>query len=84
LAAARSKLLSPQALVSRLERRFELLQGGPRDLPVRQQTLRATIDWSYDLLEVGEQSLFARLAVFAGGFTLEAAEAVSDLEDAQA
>jgi predicted ATPase/class 3 adenylate cyclase len=81
LAAARSKLLSPQALVSRLERRFELLQGGPRDLPVRQQTLRATIDWSYALLDAGEQSLFARLAVFAGGCTLEAAEAVCGLED---
>jgi predicted ATPase/class 3 adenylate cyclase/Tfp pilus assembly protein PilF len=83
LAAARSKLLSPEALVSRLERRFELLQGGPRDLPVRQQTLRATIDWSYNLLEAGEQSLFARLAVFAGGCTLEAAEAVCDLQDGQ-
>jgi predicted ATPase/class 3 adenylate cyclase len=81
LAAARSKLLSPKALVSRLERRFELLQGGPRDLPARQQTLRATVDWSYDLLEAGEQSLFARLAMFAGGCTLEAAEAVCDLGD---
>ena len=80
LAAARSKILSPQALLSRLERRLQLLKGGPRDLPARQQTLRATIDWSYDLLDVSEQSLFARLAIFAGGCTLEAAEVVCNLE----
>jgi predicted ATPase/class 3 adenylate cyclase len=80
LAAARSRMLSPQALLSRLERRLQLLKGGDRDLPARQQTLRATIDWSYDLLEVSEQSLFARLAVFAGGCTMEAAEVVCDLE----
>jgi predicted ATPase len=80
LAAARSKILSPQALLSRLERRLQLLRGGARDLPARQQTLRATIDWSYDLLDVSEQSLFARLAVFAGGCTLEAAEVVCNLE----
>jgi predicted ATPase/class 3 adenylate cyclase len=77
LAAARGKLLSPQALLARLEQRFDLLVGGPRDMPSRQQTLRATIDWSYDLLSPTEQTLFARIAVFAGGFTLEAAEAVS-------
>ena len=71
-----SKLLSPQALLARLEQRLDLLTGGPRDLPARQQTLRATIDWSYDLLGPDEQTLFARLAVFAGGCTLEAAEAV--------
>jgi len=76
LAAARAKLLSPQALLARLEQRFDLLTGGPRDQPERQQTLRATIDWSYELLGPGEQTLFARLAVFAGGCTLEAAEAV--------
>ena len=76
LAAARAKLLSPQALLARLEQRFDLLTGGPRDLPARQQTLRATIDWSYDLLGPDEQALFARLAVFVGGCTLEAAEAV--------
>src|SRR5215216_5717150 len=80
LAAARSSILSPQALLSRLERRLQLLIGGARDLPARQQTLRATIDWSYDLLDVTEQSLFARLAVFAGGCTLEAAEVVCNLE----
>jgi predicted ATPase len=76
LAAARAKLLSPQALLARLEQRFDLLIGGPRDMPARQQTLRATIDWSYGLLGPDEQTLFARLAVFAGGCTLEAAEAV--------
>jgi predicted ATPase/DNA-binding SARP family transcriptional activator len=76
LAAARAKLLSPQALLARLEQRFELLTGGPRDRPERQQTLRATIDWSYGLLGAEEQTLSARLAVFAGGCELEAAEAV--------
>ena len=76
LAAARAKLLSPQALLARLEQRFDLLTGGPRDMPARQQTLRATIDWSYGLLGPDEQTLFARLAVFVGGCTLEAAEAV--------
>src|SRR5262249_47653115 len=76
LAAARAKLLSPQALLARIEQRLDLLTSGPRDLPVRQQTLRATIDWSYGLLEPDEQTLFTRLAVFHGGCTLEAAEAV--------
>jgi predicted ATPase len=76
LAASRAKLLSPQALLARLERRFDLLTGGPRDMPERQQTLRATIDWSYGLLGRDEQTLFARLAVFVGGCTLEAVEAV--------
>ncbi len=76
LAAARAKLLSTQALLARLEQRFDLLVGGPRDMPARQQTLRATIDWSYGLLGPDEQALFARLAAFAGGCTLEAAEAV--------
>jgi predicted ATPase/class 3 adenylate cyclase len=75
LAAARAKLLSPQALLARLEQRFELLTGGPRDVPARQQTLRATIDWSYGLLGAEEQTLSACLAVFVGGCTLEAAEA---------
>jgi predicted ATPase len=76
LAAPRIKLLSPQALVARLEHRFEVLTQGYRDLPERQQTLRKTIEWSYDLLMVPEQQLFRRLAVFAGGCTLDALEAV--------
>jgi predicted ATPase/class 3 adenylate cyclase len=80
LAAARSRLLPPQALLARLERRLQFLKGGPRDLPTRQQTLRATIDWSYALLEADEQTLLARLAIFAGGCTLEAAEAVCNPE----
>jgi predicted ATPase/class 3 adenylate cyclase len=76
LAAARVKLLPPPALLSRLERRLAVLTGGARDLPARQQTLRGTIDWSYALLNPGERTLFAWLAVFAGGCTLEAAEDV--------
>src|SRR5262245_41105184 len=76
LAAARAKLLSPQALLARLEQQLDLLSGGPRDLPARQQTLRATIDWSHGLLDPEERLLFARLAVFHGGCTLEAADAV--------
>ncbi len=76
LAAARAALLSPRMLLARLDHRLLLLTGGPRDLPARQRTLRATIDWSYDLLDVGEQLLLSRLAVFVGGWTLEAAEAV--------
>jgi predicted ATPase/class 3 adenylate cyclase len=76
LAAARVRLLPPQTLISRLEQRLTVLTGGARDLPERQQTLRGAIDWSYDLLSGGEQELFAHLAVFVGGCTLEAAEAV--------
>jgi predicted ATPase/class 3 adenylate cyclase len=76
LAAARSRLLPPQALLTRLTSRLKLLTGGGRDLPARQQTLRGAVDWSYDLLEPGEQALFARLALFVGGCTFEAAEAV--------
>jgi predicted ATPase/transcriptional regulator with XRE-family HTH domain len=76
LAAARVKLFSPQALLARLDRGLQLLTGGARDLPERQQTLRDTIAWSYDLLNLAEQALFCRLAVFAGGFTLEAVEDV--------
>ena len=76
LAAARAKLLSPQALLARLAQRLDLLASGARDLPARQRTLRATIDWSHDLLDRAEQTLFARLAVFQGGFTLDAAEAI--------
>ena len=77
LAAARVKLLSPAALAARLERSLDFLTG-PRDLPARQQTLRATIDWTHELLSPPEQALFRRLAVFVGGTTLEAAEAVAD------
>ena len=80
LAAARVKLLAPDALLERLEQRLPLLTGGARDLPERQQTLRATIEWSYDLLEPQEQDLMARLSVFGGGWTLEAAEAVCDCD----
>ena len=76
LAAARSKVLPPRAMLSRLGHRLSILTGGARDLPLRQQTLRAVLDWSYDLLNDREQTLFPRLAVFAGGFTLGAAEAV--------
>jgi predicted ATPase len=77
LAAARVKILSPSALLDRLEHRLPLLTGGPRDVPARQQAVRSTLDWSYDLLTPEEQALFRRLSVFAGGFTLEAAESVS-------
>jgi predicted ATPase/class 3 adenylate cyclase len=76
LAAARMRVLSPAALLARLEQRLPLLTGGTRDVPERQRTLRATIAWSYELLEPEEQRLFAHLAVFAGGCTLEAAEEV--------
>ncbi|TMD62504.1 MAG: tetratricopeptide repeat protein, partial [Chloroflexi bacterium] len=70
LAAARIKLLPPQALLTRLEYRLQVLTSGARDAPVRQQTLRNTLAWSYDLLDAGEQLLFRRLSVFAGGCTL--------------
>jgi len=78
LAAARIKLLSPQAMLARLKDRFKLLTGGARDLPARQQTMRGAIAWGYDLLEEGEQRLFRYLSSFVGGFTLEAAEAVCE------
>jgi predicted ATPase len=76
LAAARIKLLSPSAMQARLESRLQLLTGGAKDLPVRQQTLRGTIDWSYGLLSQAEQALFRRVSVFVGGCTLEGVEAV--------
>ena len=75
-AAARLRVLSPEILLERLEPPLPLLVGGPRDVPARQQTLTATIGWSYDLLDAAEQRLFRSLSVFVGGFTLEAAEAV--------
>jgi predicted ATPase/DNA-binding XRE family transcriptional regulator len=76
LAAARVKLLSPQVLVSLMERRLALLTGGPMDAPERQRAMTAAVAWSHDLLSGDTQLLFRRLAVFAGGFTLEAVEAV--------
>jgi len=85
LAAARSKLLSPQALLARLSHRLQVLTSGVQDAPVRQQTLRNTLAWSYDLLTAQEQRLFRWLSVFIGGCTLEAAEAVcqADQEDGE-
>jgi predicted ATPase len=76
LAVARSKVLTPAALLSRLTNRLDLLTGGSRDLATRQQTLRGTIAWSYDLLDAKERVLFARLGVFVGGASLAAAEAI--------
>ena len=76
LAAARVRMLPPEQLLGRLEDRFRLLTGGSRAALPRHQTLRAAVDWSHDLLPEPERALFARLAVFAGGWTLEAAEAV--------
>ena len=76
LAAARMKMLSPQVLLARLSRRLSILTGGARDVPTRQQTLRNTIEWSYQLLSSEEQRLFRWLSVFANGCTLQAAEAV--------
>ncbi|HEY7422233.1 MAG TPA: tetratricopeptide repeat protein [Gaiellaceae bacterium] len=78
LAAARVRLLSPQALLSRLGERLALLTGGARGAPERQQTLRATIDWSFRLLSEPEQKLFSRLGVFVGGCRIEQAEVVAD------
>ncbi|MGH2559272.1 MAG: ATP-binding protein, partial [Thermomicrobiales bacterium] len=81
LAAARLKVLSPQALLARLSGRLQLLTGGARDQPPRLQSLREAIAWSYDLLDPNEQSLFRRLAVFAGDFTLPAADAVASVQE---
>jgi predicted ATPase len=78
LAAARVRVFEPEELLARLETRLPLLTGGARDAPERQRTLRATIEWSYDLLDTEEQHLFARLAVFAGSFDVRAAETVCE------
>jgi predicted ATPase/serine/threonine protein kinase len=76
LAAARVKLLAPASILERLDQRLKLLTGGARDLPSRQQTMRGAVAWSYELLGEGERAVLRRVAVFAGGFSLEAAEAV--------
>ena len=83
LAAARVRLLPPAALLARLDRAVDLLSGGLADLPARQRSLRATLDWSSSLLNPKEQDLFARLSTFMGGWTLEAAEAVCAADDAE-
>ena len=80
LAAARIRLLTPQAMLAKLGSRLKLLTGGARNLPERQRTLRGAIEWSYELLTPEERTLFARLSVFAGGRTLEAIEAICDPE----
>ena len=80
LAAARIKLLPPSSILARLTNRLKLLTGGARDLPERQRTLRGAIEWSHTLLDEGEKTLFARMAIFSGGRTLEAIEAVCDAQ----
>jgi predicted ATPase len=77
LAAARTSVLSPQMILDRLGHRLSLLQWEARDLPARQRTLRSAIGWSYDLLDEQEQALYRRLGVFAAGFTVDAAQAVT-------
>ncbi|MBK8467513.1 MAG: winged helix-turn-helix domain-containing protein [Chloracidobacterium sp.] len=83
LAAPRVKLLSVQSILSRLENSLQLLTGGAHDMPERQRTMRGTIEWSYDLLDEAEKIMFRRLAVFAGGFTVEAAETIAEEENAR-
>jgi predicted ATPase/transcriptional regulator with XRE-family HTH domain len=80
LAAMRSQLFTPQALIDRLDMRLPLLRGGPRDAPLRQQTVEAAIAWSYDLLSADQQRLFMALAVFTGGWTLRMAESLEDAD----
>ncbi len=82
LAAARVKILPPQAMLSRLNNRLSFLTGGGRDLPTRQQTLRNTLDWSYGLLDNPEKVLFDRLGIFAGGFNFDAVEAICNQDGA--
>jgi predicted ATPase/DNA-binding SARP family transcriptional activator len=84
LAAARVRSLTPRAIVERITRGFDLLSGGARDLPLRQRTLRATLDWSHELLGEDERTLLARLAVFSGGWTLADLEAIVDGDPALA
>lgn len=81
LAASRVKLLTPPEILERLHHRLALLTSGPRTLPERQRTLRAVVEWSYDLLNEEEQRLFCRLSVFSGGWTIEGAEAVCDFPE---
>ena len=81
LVAARMKVLTPAAILARLDRQLMLLSSGERHFPGRHRTLQATIDWSYELLSPGEQALFRRFATFAGGWTLRAAEAVADVSE---
>jgi predicted ATPase/DNA-binding CsgD family transcriptional regulator len=81
LAAARVRILPPPLLLERLSHRLTVLTEGPRDLPARQQTLRAAINWSYELLQPPEQRVFRRVAVFQGGFSFEAASAVGNIDD---
>ena len=84
LAAARARHLSPDVLLSGLKRRLDVLTGGARDLPARQRTMRDAVAWSYDLLLPEEQALFRRLAVFVGGCSVEAAEAIAEGDRASA
>jgi predicted ATPase/DNA-binding CsgD family transcriptional regulator len=81
LAAARVRMLPPQALLARLDRQLPLLTSGARDVPQRLRTMRDAIAWSYDLLDEAEQAFFRRVAIFSGGFTLEAGEFVSEGDD---
>lgn len=81
LAAARTRVLSPSEILSKLENRLRFLTGGARDLPERQRTMQGAIDWSHDLLEEVEKVIFRRLSVFAGNFSIEAAEAVCSVAD---
>jgi predicted ATPase len=81
LAAARARVLSPQAMLARLDKRLGLLTGGAQDLPERQRTMRAALDWSHELLEPAERVLYRRLAAFRGGFALDAAESAAAGDD---